>query len=43
MGVAGEDGGEISQGECSFYIKKSEIYNKKKSLLTKIFSSVNLN
>ena len=49
MEVAGEDGSEIFQdggGGVQFLHKdklKSEIFNENKSLLTKMFSSVNLN
>ena len=48
MGVAGEDRGEIFRMGVGvqFLHKdklKSEIFNKNKSLLTKMFSSVNLN
>ena len=38
--VAGKDRGDFFQGGCSFYIKnklKSEIFNDKKGLLTKLF------
>ena len=38
--VAGKDRGDFFQGGCSFYIKnklKSEIFNDKKGLLTKMF------
>ena len=42
-GVAGKEGGNFFQGELQFYKKnylKSEIFNDKKSLWTKIFFSV---
>ena len=38
-----EKGGDLFQGDCSFYIKnklKSEIFNNKKSLYTTMFLSV---
>ena len=48
MGIAGEDGGEIFQGGVvvQFLHKnklKSKICKKEKSLLTKTFSSANIN
>ena len=49
MGVAGQDRGKIFQdgGEGVQFLHpdklKSEIFNENKSLLTKMFSSVNLN
>ena len=48
MGIAGEDGGEIFQGGVvvQFLHKnklKSKICKKEKSLLTKMFSSANIN
>ena len=47
MGVAGEDGGEMFRGGGVQFLDKSklksEIFNEKKSVLTKIFSSANLN
>ena len=48
MGIAGKDRGEIFQYGCGvqFLHKdklKSELFNENKSLLTKHFSSVNLN
>ena len=48
MGIAGEDRGEIFQygGGVQFLHKdklKSELFNENKSLLTKHFSSINLN
>ena len=39
-GVAGKEWGDLFQRGCSFYMKiklKSEIYNDKKSLKTKMF------
>ena len=48
MGIAGKDRGEIFQygGGVQFLHKdklKSELFNENKSLLTKHFSSINLN